>query len=403
MPKKIIFFILTLTLLLPNLAAAKEIDLAQQLKGRILLQTESYGRAWYVEPVSLRRYYLQNGDTAYQIMKSLGLGISNTDLAKIPTKAGQKKDIKLVNRLKGRILLQVQKNGEAWYVNPVTGLRSYLQDGEAAYALMKKTALGISNANLKTIAINDSQLVQDTCFDDVAYVKFNGTNFSQGYFENQILPLASLTKLMTALVLLDTRPDWQKKITISQAVIDYPKVYVGNDPTSEVDLAVGDQLTFYDLWLAMLVSSSNQAAAALVESTGLDRPQFVALMNQKTSQLGLEKTVFYDVAGLDAHNVTTAKEMAKIAYQAFSVPEIAQAGENKDYTIAGLDLTSQPKSIRVLDRNYSLQKFGPEASKTGFLVEAQRTVALKKNDNIIVVMHALSMKQRNSIIEKLIE
>src|SRR3989344_2233261 len=402
MLKKIIFTSWLMLMFLPNVVLAKEINLAEQLSGRILLQVESYGRAWYVEPVSLRRYYLQNGEVAYQIMKSLSLGVTNADLAKIPTGPGQKKDSQLVSRLKGRILLQVESHGEAWYVNPVNGLRYYLADGQAAYKLMRQFALGISNADLKKITINDSQIVQDTCFNDVAYVAYDGQTFSQGYNADQILALASLTKLMTALVLLDTQPDWEKKITISQAAIDYPKVYVGNDPTSEIDLASGDQMTFRDLWLAMLVSSSNQAAAALVESTGLWPAWFVPFMKTKAAQLGLVKTIFYDVAGLDAHNVTTAKEMAKLAFQAFSLPEIAEANENKDYNIAAVDILGQPKSIRVLDRNYSLQKFGPDAVKTGFLIEAQRTVALKKNGNIVVVMHALSMPQRNEAITKLL-
>ncbi len=329
MAKKIIFLLITSSLLISNVVLAAEVDLTQQLKGRILLQVESYGRAWYVDPVSLNRYYLKDGYTAYQIMKDMSLGITNTDLAKIPINRGQRGDSKLINRLRGRILLQVESKGEAWYLNPVDGVRYYLRDGEAAYAIMKKFALGISNDNLRQIRMNDRQIVQDTCFNDVAHVKYNGITFTDDYYADQILPLASLTKLMTALVLMDTRPDWDKKITITQEVIDYPKFYVGNDPTSEIDLAVGDQMTFRDLWQAMLVSSSNQAAAALVDSTGLARQQFVELMDQKAIQLGLTKTIFYDVAGLDSHNVTTAKEMAKLAYQAFLMPEITTAGENR--------------------------------------------------------------------------
>ncbi|MBN1779369.1 MAG: D-alanyl-D-alanine carboxypeptidase [Candidatus Buchananbacteria bacterium] len=399
---KKIFLLALIFGLLPHFVLAKEVDLTQALKGRILLQVESYGRAWYVDPVSLQRYYIRNGQVAYDLMKSMGLGITDSDLAKIPTKVGQKSDTKLVNRLKGRILLQVQQRGEAWYVNPVDGLRYYLANGEAAYKIMHDFALGISNDDLVKISMNNTQVVQDTCFDDVAYVVFDGTNFTHRYNADQILPLASLTKLMTALVLLDIKPDWNKKITISQDVIDYPKFYVGNDATSEVDLAVGDQLTFHDLWLAMLVSSSNQAAAALVESTGLSRQQFVSLMNKKAGELGLEKTIFYDVAGLDAANVTTAKEMAKIADQAFDQPDVISASETIDYSISAVDLLGQPKAIKVLDRNYSLLKFEPQASKTGYLVEARSNVALKKNGIIYVVLHANHLSERNAILEKLL-
>jgi len=401
--KKIFAVTILILFIWPHLVQATETDLAQQLSGRILLQVESYGRAWYVDPIGKERYYLQDGNMAYEIMRNMSLGITNADFAKIPTARGQKANSKLVNRLLGRILLQVEKNGEAWYVNPTDGIRYYLKDGQAAYELMRKFALGITNENLAKIPMNKTQVAHDTCFNDVAYVKFDGTDFSDEYNADQILPLASLSKLMTALVLIDLKPNWDKQIIITQDQIDYPILYVGSDKSSEVDLAAGDKMTFYDLWVAMLVASSNQAAAALVDSTGLSKMEFLKLMNNKAQELELTKTKFYDVAGLDAHNITTPKEMAKIAYQAFSIAKITEAGENENYTIAATTSNGTAKAIDVLDRNYSLQKFEPQASKTGFLVEAQRTVALKKNDQIIVIMHALSMSQRNSIIEKLLD
>ena len=70
-------------ILLPSVTFAS--TLSNRLNGRILLQVESYGRAWYVDPISQERYYLQNGAVAYDIMRSLGLGITNNDLNKIPT------------------------------------------------------------------------------------------------------------------------------------------------------------------------------------------------------------------------------------------------------------------------------------------------------------------------------
>jgi serine-type D-Ala-D-Ala endopeptidase (penicillin-binding protein 7) len=215
--------------------------------------------------------------------------------------------------------------------------------------------------------------------------------------------LASMTKIITAMVLMDLEPDWNKIITIKKSHLDYPKLYVGNDTTSEVNLAVGDVMTFYDLWSAMLVASSNQGTAALVDSTGLTVAEFVELMNEKTKSLGLKKTKFYDVAGLNAHNVTTPKEMAKLAYAAFSIPEIAQASQNRTYIIKATTVDGVPKEIRVVDRNFSLWNFGAESAKTGYLVEAQRTVATKKGNNIVVIMHALSMAQRNEILGKLLK
>jgi hypothetical protein len=59
--------------------------LANRLKGRILLQVQKNGEAWYVDPVTCRAVYLADGQAAYQIMRHLGLGITNSDLAKIQT------------------------------------------------------------------------------------------------------------------------------------------------------------------------------------------------------------------------------------------------------------------------------------------------------------------------------
>ncbi len=400
--KKPIAFAIFLSLLISTPALAAEENLAQRLSGRIVLQVESYGRAWYIDPVSRARYYLQDGNEAYFLMRTKGLGITNADLTKIPTKRGQTADAKLVNRLRGRILLQVEENGEAWYVDPVDGLRHYMKDGIAAYELMRTKGLGISNTDLAKITMNAEQIAHDTTFNDVAYVRYDGTAFSGGYNADQILPLASLSKLMTALVFLDTNPDWNKKVTITSEQIAYPITLAGQDATSEVDLQAGDTMSIYDLWVAMLVASSNQAAITIADASGLDRQTFIKKMNEKAAELGLTKTKFYDPTGLDAHNVTTAKEMAKLAHAAFTTPTIATAGKQSGYVIAATAATLQPKTITVADRNYSLQKYQPDASKTGYLIEAQRTVALQKNNTTIVVLHALSMTQRNQAIEKLL-
>lgn len=396
-------FCLTVLLVPIDFVSATQISLADRLSGRILLQVESYGRAWYVYPKTGQRYYLKDGQTAYEIMRSLGLGITNEDLEKIPTQKEMAYDKNLVKRVKGYILLAVQQHGEAWYVNPQDGLRYYLKDGQAAYELMRKFALGITDENLRKIPINNTQIVADYAFGGVAHVKYDGKNFSHKYFADVILPLASMTKLMTALVILDTKPDWDRLIILNQEQLNYPIYYAGQEATSEVAFAVGDQLTVNDLWTAMLLASSNQAAVALADSTGLSRTEFVKLMNKEVRDLGLTKTIFYEVTGLDAHNVATSKEMAIIAHTALSIPKIADTTILKDYLIAAVDNQNLSKTIKVSNRNYSLMDFKPDGTKTGYLTEAQRTVALKKGIDVVVVMHARSMTERNSIIKNLLK
>lgn len=374
---------------------------AKHLSGRILLQVESYGRAWYINPVDGMRYYLRDGSAAYELMRTMGLGITNADLERIPEKTGQRRDASLVDRLRGRILIQVEEHGEAWYVNPVNGLRYYLRDGDAAYTLMRTMALGITNANLAPIPMNPTQLVHDTTFDDVAYVKVTNNVVMASRHADQLLPPASMTKLMTALVLLDLQPDWNSAVRVTAEHLAYPRVYVGDDATSEVELVADDLIRFEDLWTAMLVASSNQATIALADSTGLSRDAFITAMNKKAQGLGLTKTIFYDPTGLSAHTVTTPREMAIIAEQAFLKTEILTAMSRGSYSFT--TLRAPTREISVTDRNYSLKTFGAEAAKTGFLDEAQRCVSLKKGNNIVVVMHARSMSERNEIVTSLLQ
>lgn len=128
-------------------------------RGQILLQVEDLGQAWYVDPVSEMRVYLQNGSIAYKLMSSIGLGITTNDLEKIPasslafikTQESICSSSSFAKELSGRILLQVENLGEAWYVYPENCRRIYLRDGETAYQIMRELGLGITNKNLELI------------------------------------------------------------------------------------------------------------------------------------------------------------------------------------------------------------------------------------------------------------
>lgn len=134
--------------------------LNRSVDGFILLQVEQHGEAWYMHPTNKKRYYMQNGPVAYQMMRKLSLGITDLSLADIPvvsspaemlTTQSVCKTNKLANRLRGQILLQVEQHGEAWYIYPKTCKRIYLKDGEAAYSIMRYLSLGITDADLKKI------------------------------------------------------------------------------------------------------------------------------------------------------------------------------------------------------------------------------------------------------------
>jgi len=115
------------------------------LNGRILLQVQDKGQAWYVNPLNSQRYYLGRPDDAFTVMRSLGLGVTNSDLAIFKVNAPR--------RLAGRILLQVQDKGQAYYVNPVNLKLYYLGRPSDAFNLMRSLGLGISNTDLAKIPV----------------------------------------------------------------------------------------------------------------------------------------------------------------------------------------------------------------------------------------------------------
>jgi len=141
---------MALTLLWADLAKAD--DLADRLKGRILLNVEGHGEAWYVYPENNKRYYLGRPADAFRIMRQLGLGIKEIDFQRL-AQAGMPVagDLKLARRLAGRIILQVEKNGEAWYIYPVDLKKYYLGRPVDAFKIMRELSLGITRENLAKI------------------------------------------------------------------------------------------------------------------------------------------------------------------------------------------------------------------------------------------------------------
>lgn len=123
--------------------------LGKRLAGYILLQVEKNGEAYYVNPEG-SAVYMKDGSAAYEIMRSLGLGISEADFAKL-----MKGDRSLKERLKGRIVLQVEKKGEAHYISPRDGSITYMKNGEIAYQVMREKGLGISNKDMKEIRVKE--------------------------------------------------------------------------------------------------------------------------------------------------------------------------------------------------------------------------------------------------------
>jgi serine-type D-Ala-D-Ala endopeptidase (penicillin-binding protein 7) len=226
-----------------------------------------------------------------------------------------------------------------------------------------------------------------------------------GKNQNVVLPLASLTKLMTALVLIDLNMNLKTKVLISKSEVDYTFPYISEgDVTSQIDLKAGDKVTKENLWYAMLIASSNEAAIALVDSSGQSRKQFVKKMNSKAKALGLTHTKFTEPTGIDPNNVGTAKEMATIARKAFKNLSIRQASITSDYKFKEL---TTGRGVDIASRNTSLLAMKPLGMKVGYLTEAKDNCAVRisKNgkDRVIVILHASTNARRNAEIERIMK
>ena len=129
-----------------NLVKSVNKKLSNRLAGRILLQVEERGQAWYVEPTSNQKYFMGRASDAFSLMRGLGLGVSEEDFTNFDK-------IGVPSRLSGKILLRVKSNGEAYYVNPADLKMHYLGRPDDALRIMRELALGVSNENIRQIEV----------------------------------------------------------------------------------------------------------------------------------------------------------------------------------------------------------------------------------------------------------
>ncbi|MDD5040309.1 MAG: serine hydrolase [Patescibacteria group bacterium] len=198
---------------------------------------------------------------------------------------------------------------------------------------------------------------------------------------SEILPIASLTKLVTAIVFLEQNIPLDTEVTIA------------DEDTTDVEgstlkVKTGEVVTVRDLLYSSLVGSANNATKALARSTGLTAEQFIARMNAVVQRLGLQSTSFSDVTGLDPRNVSTVTEYARIARYAFQNNLITSILSTDEYSFETVD---KHISHRIRNTNVLLgdADLGLVGAKTGYLDEAGYTFAceaMKGGNNVIVVL-----------------
>lgn len=172
--------------------------------------------------------------------------------------------------------------------------------------------------------------------------------------------LASISKLMTALVLNDMNLDWNKVVVQSKAD------EVGG---ARLRVAVGAKYRRIDLLHASLMGSANNSTHALARTSGISMSQFVARMNAKAKELGMNGTHFVEPTGLSPENVSTASDIARLIETASKVPRIAMIGKKLSYTLTSVGAKPRLHTIKTTNQ---LLTSGEDVmlGKTGFIDES---------------------------------
>ncbi len=196
---------------------------------------------------------------------------------------------------------------------------------------------------------------------------------------DKVVSIASLTKLMTAMVALDAKPDMEEAITIQQSDVDMLK-------HSSSRLPVGVTLPRKDILHLALMSSENRAAASLARTYPGGNAAFLLAMQAKLKSLGMTQTVIEEPTGLSPHNISTAGDLIKMAIAAGSYPEIAQATtDTRDrFSINGRQTEYHNTNHFVGQKGWDIL-----LSKTGYTLEAGRCLVMRMKSagkNVVLVL-----------------
>jgi D-alanyl-D-alanine endopeptidase (penicillin-binding protein 7) len=171
------------------------------------------------------------------------------------------------------------------------------------------------------------------------------------------VPIASLTKLMTALVFLEQRPDLKREVEVTRTEIH---------GAGQTQLRNGEIVPLGDLLRMSLMNSDNCATRVLARESGLGPADFIARMNLKAVELGLTGTRFVEFTGLDERNVSTASDVARLLHAAANEPLVAEISTTRSH-----EFRTQRRRHQIGNTNRLLYgRYEVLGGKTGFISEA---------------------------------
>lgn len=244
-----------------------------------------------------------------------------------------------------------------------------LSAGEVAAQERRRTPAHVENPiHLPLDIASRAALVTNAKTGEVLY----GKNF------NQTMPIASITKLMTAMIVLDAGLDLNDPITITEEDVDHYR-------HTHSRLSVGTTLTRGDVMLIALMASENRAASALARTYPGGFPAAIAAMNRKARSLGMNNTRFLDSTGLHGENASTPGDLVKMVQAANRYADIRAFSTTPEYSVMSRGRLLQYKNTNGLVKK---PDWNIEVSKTGFINEAGRCLVMmaRVSDTPVVIV-----------------
>ena len=228
-------------------------------------------------------------------------------------------------------------------------------------------------------------VVMDPSTGEILYEKNGSTS----------VPIASLTKLMTAMVFLDGSPDLERSVPVS-----YDEIR----GAGRTRLRNREVVELGDLLHMSLMCSDNCATRVIVRESGFSMDEFLSRMNRKASELGLAQTNFVEVTGLDEHNVSSAADCARLLRAAAENPTIHAISTTPTYEFRS---ATRPHTVVNTNRLLVYHRYEVLGGKTGFINEAGYCFATwirtQGRDLIAVVLGAPTAATRFADVVRLVQ
>jgi D-alanyl-D-alanine endopeptidase (penicillin-binding protein 7) len=260
----------------------------------------------------------------------------------------------------------------------VLGVIAWVAQGSAFAAQIKHKRVHVKYSAVKPVSLTHRHSVADAVevtgnspgLKSAAALVVDFTDGQTIYGKNvqTVTPIASITKLMTAMVVLDAKLPLNEPVSIDTADMDSLK-----HTTSR--LSVGTTLSRQDMLRLALMSSENRAAASLARNYPGGTPAFIEAMNHKAAELGMSSTSFSDPTGLTSKNVSTAEDLVKMVKAAYEYPMIREFTTTAAHGVE----TAAGRNLHYINSNGLVRgsTWDIGLSKTGYISEAGRCLVMQ--------------------------